>query len=161
MKLFVLTLLYTFSAFVLYRPMSKREIESLQQSLRNAEEHSNRREVVIPLFCCLLAQIECCNALAEEYRKRGDEESLNSALTYHNMELDVCREIDSVNSAILALRCLGDCYRDLGDIQEAKPYYHDALALNRQKCKHVDDLQQEHACLPKGTVLLARLTLSG
>ena len=99
--------------------------------------------------------------MAEEYRKRGDEESLHSALTYHNMELDVCREIDSVNSAILALRCLGDCYRDLGDIQEAKPYYHDALALNRQKCKHVDDLQQEHACLPKGTALLARLILSG
>lgn len=53
MDLFVLTLLYTFSAFVLYRPMSKREIELLQQSLRNAEEHSNQREVVVLFFLLL------------------------------------------------------------------------------------------------------------
>ena len=91
----------------------------------------------------------CCNALAEEYHKRGDEESLESALQYHTMELETCRTINNVRSATTALRCLGDCSRDLGDIQSAKRYYQQALYLSRESCRTVDDVKQEHTCSSK------------
>lgn len=91
----------------------------------------------------------CCNALAEEYRKRGDEESLESALEYHNMELEMCRTVNNIRSAVTALRCLGDCSRDLDDIQNAKHYYQQALYLSRESCRTVDDVKQEHTCSTK------------
>lgn len=91
----------------------------------------------------------CCNALAEEYHKLGDEESIKNALHYHYVELETCRSINNVRSAITALRCLGDCSRDLGDIQNAKRYYNQSLYLSRESSRNVDDIKQEHICSSK------------
>ena len=100
--------------------------------------------------------MNCYNAIAEEYRKQGDVESLQKAVHFHQLELSCCKQIDFVQGYSIALRFLGDCYRDLGDIANAKQCYHDALSLARQNCIHIADLVHEHACASTGIYFKGR-----
>ena len=82
----------------------------------------------------------------------GDSKSLELAITYHKKELAVCEDEDLVEEYIIATRFLGDCFRDVGDIKEAKKQHHRSLALIRQDCQHISEMYAEHACSSSGRV---------
>lgn len=88
--------------------------------------------------------------MGEEYRKKGDEESLRIAIEYHELELKNCEENDLVFESACSCRFLGDVYRDSEDIQSAKNCYHKALGMIRQNCNHVSSYIEEHSCSPSG-----------
>ena len=115
--------------------MSKLEIENLRAILNNAQKSGNTQEI-----------IDCYNALGEEYRKRGDNDSLMNAIKYHKMETRECEEHDMIDASASAYRYLGDSYRDIGDIANAKKCYHTALALMRGNLEHVSECEKKHAC---------------
>ena len=55
-----------------------------------------------------------------------------------------------VDASATANRFLGDCYRAIGDIVNAKACYHTALSLMRGTHKHVHDCERLHACSNEG-----------
>lgn len=76
------------------------------------------------------------------------------AIRYHKLELELCEEKDYVFETACSNRFLGDVYRDIGDIENAKKCYHRSLGIIRQNCDHVSSFIEEHACSPSSTFAL-------
>lgn len=83
-----------------------------------------------------------------------------NAIKYHKMETRECGEHDMIDASASAYRYLGDSYRDIGDIANAKKCYHTALALMRGNLEHVSECEKKHACSSDGELLRVVLCLA-